>query len=276
MGAFQRILVSGVVGFTTFAWCETASAAGDCGQPTSSGTAATATDSRYVLLAAVGARFCEPCVCDVDGSGGIAATDSLTILNISIGIAATLACPACGASAECPGVAQFALLSKIRGACATNEDCGGVGVCDATVGRCHTATRLDIGWTGLAHNQDLDDIVPARLLLDCEGPAPCGQCPIVGLDPQLGNCRCANDNRVPCFHPHEADAAACGGEICTCYFGPPLPLSAGNVPTCLVNAVTSDIGGTVNVDSGSGTIDVPLLERVYLGISLLQPCPICE
>lgn len=276
MGAFHRTFVSGVVGVTTLACVETASAAGVCGQPTSSGVVATATDARYVLLAAIGARFCDACVCDTDGSGGIAATDSLAILSVSIGISATFSCPPCDASAECPGVAQFALFSKIRGACASNQDCGGVGVCDATIGRCRTATNLDIGWTGLGLDQDLDDIVPARLLLDCEGPAPCGECPIVGLDPQLGNCRCANDNRVTCFAPHEADPVSCGGEICTCYFGPPVPLSAGNVPTCLVNAVEGDIGGTVNVDAGSGTIEIPLLETVYLGLSLLQPCPFCE
>ncbi|HET9062669.1 MAG TPA: hypothetical protein VFO62_05220, partial [Candidatus Binatia bacterium] len=276
MGAFQRIVVSGVAALTMLARGGPASAVGVCGQPTSSGVTATATDARYVLLAAIGARFCDPCVCDTDGSGTIAATDSLAILNVSIGIAVTFSCPPCDDSAECPGVAQFALFSKIRGACAVDQDCGGVGVCDATIGRCRTATNLDIGWTGLGLGQDLDDVVPARLLLDCEGPAPCGECPIVGLDPQLGNCRCANDNRVTCFAPHQADAASCGGEICTCYFGPPVPLSAGNVPTCLVNAVEGDIGGTVNVDAGSGTIEIPLLEKVFLGISLRQPCPFCE
>jgi hypothetical protein len=275
VGAFQRFFRGTVVGFATLACCGVASAAGDCGQPTSSGAASTATDSRYVLLAAIGARFCEPCICDVDASGNIAATDSLTLLTVASGVSIPLTCPPCDESAECPGVAQFALFAKIRGPCATDEDCGGVGVCDEIVGRCRTATNLDIGWTGLAHDQDLDDIVPARLLLDCQGPAPCGECPIVGLDPQLGNCRCDSDNRVPCFHPHEADPS-CGGGICTCYFGPPVPLSAGNVPTCLVNAVPSDIGGTVNVDTGSGSIEIPLLERVYLGLSLLQPCPICE
>jgi hypothetical protein len=275
MNRAQRIFLNVFFVSMTLARVESAHAAGDCGQPTSSGLAPTATDSRYVLLAAIGARFCDPCVCDVDSSGGIAATDSLTLLTIASGISIPLACPPCDESAECPGVAQFALFSKIRGACTTNNECGGVGFCDESIGRCRTATNLDIGWTGLAHEQDLDDIVPARLLLDCAGPAPCGECPIVGLDPQLGNCRCADDNRVPCFNPHEEDPS-CGGGVCTCYFGPPVPLSAGNVPTCLVNTVISDIGGTVNVDSGSGSIEIPLMERVYLGINLLQPCPICE
>jgi hypothetical protein len=275
VGNVQRFFLGAILGFTALACCDSASAAGDCGQPTSSGTIPTATDSRYVLLAGIGARFCNPCICDVDGSGEITATDSLTLLSVASGVSIELTCPPCDESAECPGVAQFALFAKIRGACASNDDCGGVGLCDEMIGRCRTATNLDIGWTGLAHEQDLDDIVPARLLLDCEGPAPCGECPIVGLDPQLGNCRCANDNRVPCFLPHQADPS-CGGEVCTCYFGPPVPLSAGNVPTCLLNAVPSDIGGTVNVDTGSGSIEIPLLERVFLGINLLQPCPVCE
>jgi hypothetical protein len=249
---------------------------GACGQPVSTGTVPTATDARYTLLAAIGARVCDLCVCDVDSSGGIVATDALLLLNGATGLDVAFTCSTCGVDGECPGVAQFALLSKIRGACATNADCGGIAICDPTIGRCRTGTNLDIGWSGLGHSQDLDDIVPARLKVECTGPAPCGECPIVGLDPQLGNCRCANDNRIPCFVPHEADAQSCGGEECKCYFGPPVPLSAGNVPTCLLNLVEDEITGLVNVDEGSGTIEIPLLEEVFLGISLLQPCPVCD
>ncbi len=249
---------------------------GSCGQPVSAGTVPTASDARYTLLAAIGARVCETCVCDVDASGGVLATDALLLLNDATGIAVELTCTPCGENAGCPGIAQFALLAKIRGACATNADCGGIAACDPTIGRCRSRTNLDIGWTGLGHNQDLDDIVPARLEIDCTGPAPCGECTITGLDPQLGNCRCANDNRIPCFTPHAADADRCGGETCDCYFGPPVPLSAGNVPTCLLNLVESEVSGLVNVDEGSGTIEIPLLEEVYLGINILQPCPVCE
>jgi hypothetical protein len=249
---------------------------GACGQPVSAGATPTASDARYTLLSAIGARVCDPCVCDVDSSGGVVASDALLLLNGATGIAVELSCAACDNAADCPGVAQFALLSKIRGACSTNDDCGGIAACDPTVGRCRTRTNLDIGWTGLAHEQDLDDVVPARLKLDCTGPAPCGECTISGLDPQLGNCRCANDNRIPCFTPHAADEASCGGETCACYFGPPVPLSAGNVPTCLLNLVEDEVTGLVNVDEGSGTIEIPLLEEVFLGISILQPCPVCE
>jgi hypothetical protein len=249
---------------------------GGCGQPVSTGEAPTASDARYTLLASIGARVCDLCVCDVDGSGTILATDAFLVLNGASGMGMVPTCSSCGPEGECPGVAQFALLSKIRGACASDADCGGVAICDTTVGRCRTQTNIDIGWKGLGHSQDLDDVVPARLRLECEGPAPCGECTIAGLDPQLGNCRCAADNRIPCFTPHEADEPSCGGGACECYFGPPVPLSAGTVTTCLLNRVETEVTGLVNVDEGSGTIEIPLLETVYLGISILQPCPTCD
>jgi len=277
MIGFSRLIAATAVVSAVMSSAELARAdIGACGQPVSTGTAPTATDARYALLAAIGARVCDLCVCDVDMSGTIVATDALLLLSDATGLAVTLTCSTCGAEGECPGVAQFTLLSKIRDACATNADCGGVAVCDPTVGRCHTATNLDIGWKGLGHTQDLDDVVPARLLLECDGPAPCGECAITGLDPQLGNCRCAADNRVPCFAPHEVNDPSCGGGLCTCYFGPPVPLSAGTVPTCLLNEVEAEVTGLVNVDEGAGTIEIPLLERVFLGISTVEPCPTCD
>ena len=277
MSCCSRLLAAvGVIHIFLLSPEPASSQVGACGQPVSTGTTPTASDARFTLLAAIGARVCDICVCDVDSSGDIMASDALALLNDATGLTVSLTCTSCGVDAECPGVAQFALLSKIRDVCSSNTDCGGVAVCDPSIGRCRTATNLDIGWTGLAHLQDLDDIVPARLRLECSGPAPCGECTIAGLDPQLGNCRCANDNRIPCFTPHEADEVACGGEPCDCYFGPPLPLSAGNVPTCLLNLVESEVTGLVNVDQGSGTIEIPLREQVFLGINLFQPCPTCD
>jgi hypothetical protein len=59
------------------------------------GTVVTASDALAVLNAAVGAFPCEPCVCDVDGSGSIAATDALVTLREAVGLSATLDCPPC-------------------------------------------------------------------------------------------------------------------------------------------------------------------------------------
>lgn len=248
---------------------------GDCGQPVSVGEAPTASDSLFTLQGAVGIRICDPCVCDVNDDAVVSAGDALGILNASTGIEVPLSCPLCDPSAQCPGVAQFALLAGTRDPCASNDDCGGIAVCSPLSGRCTTRTQSESGWTGIAHGGDTNDIVPARLVLDCQGPAPCGECSIVTLDPLLQNCRCADDNRQICFRPFAADEESCGGGTCNCYFGPPVPLSAGNTPTCLVSGLDA-IGGTVDVDAGSGTIELDLRTNVHLGISLVQPCPYCE
>jgi hypothetical protein len=55
----------------------------------------TASDALAVLSAAVGSIACELCVCDVDGSGSIAATDGLATLRAAVGLAIELNCPTC-------------------------------------------------------------------------------------------------------------------------------------------------------------------------------------
>ncbi|TFH23068.1 MAG: hypothetical protein E4H03_07015 [Myxococcales bacterium] len=62
---------------------------------------------------------------------------------------------------------------------------------------------------------------------------------------------------------------------CNCYFGPPLALSAANVPACVVNRFANDISGTANVDLGAGEITANLRSTVYLGELTTVPCPVC-
>ena len=267
-----------LAGFLTLADVTLAdlSVTSQCGSPLTEGGMPTSRDALFVLHASVDLVACNRCVCDLDDSGAITASDSLKVLRDAVGLAVTKACPACDPEGlECPAVAQFALFATIRGACATNAQCAGFSACDTSIGRCRTATDTDVGWTGFAHNGDTDDPVPARVFLDCDGPAPCGQCSIVGHDPSLGNCRCASDNRQRCFTVAGPDEEFCGGGECVCNFGPPLPLSSGNTPICVLNTIAAQPGGEVNVDQGSGTIDLHLAEKVFLGISLAQPCPLC-
>ena len=54
-----------------------------------------ASDALFMLRAAVGLDSCELCVCDVDGSGGVAATDALATLRLAVGQPIPLNCPAC-------------------------------------------------------------------------------------------------------------------------------------------------------------------------------------
>jgi hypothetical protein len=57
--------------------------------------AVTASDALYILRAAIALASCEDCVCDVDGSGGVTATDALVSLKIAVGQQIPLECPAC-------------------------------------------------------------------------------------------------------------------------------------------------------------------------------------
>jgi len=146
-----------------------------------------------------------------------------------------------------------------------------------SLGKCRTSSELDTGWTGISHNADItNDVFVAGSLL-CPGPAnpTCGECTVTGVLPTEGNCRCANDNRALCDQPFVADTDDCGGAICNCYFGPPLALSAGNTPACVVNRFREDVSGTANVDLGEGEITAKLASVVYLGIDKFQPCPVC-
>jgi hypothetical protein len=100
-------------------------------------------------------------------------------------------------------------------------------------------------------------------------------CTLTGIDPDIGHCRCANDIRTQCDEPFALDADDCGGSICNCYFGPPLPLSSGNTPACVLNRFAVDVSGTANVDTGEGQIAARLASVVYLGENVLTPCPAC-
>jgi hypothetical protein len=65
-----------------------------CGDPTGD-EETTAADALETLHVALGLIECEPCVCDVDGSGDVAAVDALAILAFAVGESADFACPPC-------------------------------------------------------------------------------------------------------------------------------------------------------------------------------------
>jgi len=240
---------------------------------------------------------------------------------------------------QCPNRGQLIIYAGVRETpCSTNTDCEVEGVlvgeCDTGLGQCVTSTDLDTGWTGFAHNSDIDDGLITRGKLLCEGPfdglspEPCGDCLVVGLDTSYGDlCRCNNDNQAICTNGFNLDPADCstgvscstdadckrcsvntgiscnldadcplgggGGEIClngnrqptcsagqcvgtcNCYFGPPLPLSSGSTPACVLNKFANDISGTANVDLGSGSITANLKAVVFLGELVTVPCPYC-
>ncbi|MFP6598891.1 MAG: hypothetical protein VB852_00435 [Deltaproteobacteria bacterium] len=141
-----------------------------------------------------------------------------------------------------------------------------------------TNTGLDTGWTGMGHGVDiLDGFIGQASFTGCD--ADCRNCG-VELDPDKtqpwANCRCSNDYTQTCDTVAGPDADDCGGATCNCHFGPPLPLSAGGAPVCVMTNITDDLEGSV--DQGTATAETTIRSSavVRLGISQSQPCPTCD
>jgi hypothetical protein len=240
-----------------------------CGQPSSAGASPTTQDALAALRAAVGlpsSCSVKPCVCDVNNSGGITTGDALVILRKAVGQGVTLNCP--------PGC--------------IGGDVNPI-ACTSAEFQSRTGSDLDSGWTGIAHNQDL--ILGAAITFDtmrrcsndqsvCEVDADCG-----GGD-CVPTCDCGADTTCEiqgpthgknCFNSLDdcTTNADCGGQPCIYAFGPPLPLSSGGVPVCVISIFDSPITGTANSATGEALTAANLKSRVFLGEDAAQPCPAC-
>jgi hypothetical protein len=310
-----------------------------CGLPLSSGSLPRTNDCLYILKAAVQLASCELCICDTDGNAFLAATDAQRCLRSAVGLGDALSCPDCavttttaeetsttstppptstttstntstttstttttfgGRNPACPGSVEWTTHAGYGATCEDNADCA-AGVCDHASGRCRTETRWDVGWTGSGHNTDLDEGALERVKVECEAEsAPCGECEVVGIDPSLGNCRCANDTRTACSRPFETNSTECpscsggssnskpcasdldcpagacsGAALCQCFASPPVPVMAGSVPFCFLPRFGSDVSGTIDVDTGESSLPMSLRLFSYLGLSYQVPCPVC-
>lgn len=261
--------------------CRARAATGDCGQPISDGAAPVASDCLYILNVAVGAASCSPpCICAPSGTLPTAAVDALACLIAATGGNVVLNCP-CDTTtttlpigAACPDTLEITAFARTGVPCGDDEDCP-VGSCDLALGRCVTATDFDFGWTGIGHDLDTNDGQRVLTRLSCGDTAPCGTCQLDGPDPTGGACRCANDNRSICDEPFAADQDDCGGGVCNCYFGPPVPLSSGGLPACIVNRLTESVSGSIDVDSGDIDVTLALRAIYYTGEEMIRPCPYC-
>ena len=177
---------------------------------------------------------------------------------------------------SCPDRGVFLQMSAVGASCTQDSDCV-AGACDSQLQRCVTATSDDLGFSGIVHGVDSNDLVDTRLRMTCSGFEPvCGECLIDGIDPASRNCRCANDNQQVCDSPFQPDVDDCGGARCECYDGPPSPNSAGNTPVCTLWKYSSDVSGTVDVDTGEGLVHKEMRSLVHFGETLVDPCPRCE
>jgi hypothetical protein len=271
----SRFLAALIVGGLLAASPGTAPAAQfDCGQPQSSGDEPLTSDALAALRAAVGQAVTNCtgdkfCVCDVDNSGQILTSDALRILRAAVGQVVTLDC---------------------------GDDCGDTGPCvdclPCTSAEIFTrpGSDLDSGWTGIAHNSDiiLGASITVRVKRECSNDgSECEQdddCTGGTCEP---TCDCNDDVTCEATGPtHQRKCqndledcstnADCDASVpCVHVFGPPLPLSSGGTPVCVVSIFSDPITGTANSETGEAEITTNLRSRVFLGIAVDRPCPRC-
>jgi hypothetical protein len=169
----------------------------------------TATDALLALGAAVSGGACEPCRCDVDGDGSMRARDALAILIAAVGGEGSLECPSCDgstcrfdeASGECRGE-----CAEAASQCVLGED-GGC-VCTASVcAQCYI-TVTDTCEAGVLCSANADCPVPNAF---CGGvfyrDCPSVECPCC---PTCGDGECEDIEAIEC-----GCAQDCGGTPCT-------------------------------------------------------------
>lgn len=141
-----------------------------------------------------------------------------------------------------------------------------------------TGSKLEIGWAGFSHSTDPIDDAEFRIGINCGGgatPPNCGDCEVLGLRTSPDNCRCSNGNETVCDEVNAADMDDCGGAMCLCYAASPQPLLGAGTAVCLTPFFASDVIGTWNPSTGSGTLQADQRWRAHLGTSLETPCPVC-
>ncbi|HYC55921.1 MAG TPA: hypothetical protein VEL28_13385 [Candidatus Binatia bacterium] len=211
-------------------------------------------------------------------------TSPTTTLNVTTTTLAAVACtdsfPACNGSC---GGGQF--CQEDSGAC---QCAAATGACEpATIIRTFngkydtppTQTSLSVGWSGNVHDVEIPN--DSRDVVDVTCDENCQSC-VVSLNVQEGspvsNCRCTSNPQTTCTEINGSDPDSCGSldPTCRCYFGAPLPLSAGGTPVCVVNRIREDYSGTMNLRTGEWDYDVRLASVVYLGLDTIHPCPTCD
>lgn len=148
------------------------------------------------------------------------------------------------------------------------------------LGNAGTTPALDSGWTGLAHDATVIQDGKLTFTVDCPSDVrPCGDCTVTGPVANakagagdIASQRCTGDTAIKCN-----STTPCPGGTGTCefYFGAPLPLSAGQIGTCVSNQVSGSVSGTANRETGNFDSTINLTSRVYTGISATEPCPVC-
>jgi hypothetical protein len=185
-----------------------------------------------------------------------------------------------GGSSEPCGECSIEGIDPVDDLCRCNSD--NRTICDDTFG----LDFDDCTVAGTASCTTDDDCRVCRFdpSRSCTTDDDCSECTVSGIPcgPSVGGCPPGEGPCINRLHGHclagilkpTCSGGACVGR-CDCIFGPPLALSAGLTPACVINKFAQDISGTANVDLGAGEITANLSAVVFLGELVTVPCPYC-
>jgi hypothetical protein len=127
-------------------------------------------------------------------------------------------------------------------------------------------TGLNLGGLALVLGGD-----PGSGPADCTlGAGPERRC-LNGAPGTDGAGACATDADCP---SSRGSIGACE-PVANCYFGPPTPIPAGGLSTCILNAIAEDVTGNANLLTRTTTLSATLSSRIYLTSQPASPCPQC-
>ena len=227
-----------------------------------------------------------------DGSGSVACPEAACQSDCTCG-------PFCGNNSldqgeECDGPGTGACEGTCQGDCQCSPVCGdnlreAGELCDGTddslcpakcsnvctcpglgevTFRTKSGSDLDAGWSGVANNFQLPTGGVLRgELSGCDGQSDTS----CALFANVGSF-CANDPSRSCTK----DAECSGGTCTISYYGPPIAASAGGVPACVLLRFATDGVGDYDLATGAASVTLTFNALAYLGVSVSQPCPICD
>jgi hypothetical protein len=139
-----------------------------------------------------------------------------------------------------------------------------------------TGSQVDAGWSGISHDMPVLGY-SLRMDVSC-GPSspPCGTCSLSGPIANAGgnNQRCTNDTSIICTPATEVTDCGAPG-LCHFFLAPITPISAGGISSCYTSEITGAVTGTVDVESGALSPNVPMKASLWLGATIDNPCPRC-
>lgn len=118
--------------------------------------------------------------------------------------------------------------------------------------------------------------LPTIVLRGSEGSGPLDCTKGAGPGKRCANGAAGTDGQGTC----EVDGDCNGGSgTCllepNCYFGPPSPVN-GTFPTCAMNALHSDICGSLDTSTFETNLAVTISTRVFVTFNPASPCPLCS